>query len=250
MTQLPPDSNPTPIQVFENAGISLRVVMRDGEPWFVAADVCRALAIGNVADAVGRLDDDEKGVDSVDTPGGKQRASVVSESGLYSLILGSRKPEARAFQRWVTHDVLPSIRRTGSYGSGDVMAVLADPAQLRGLLSTYAEKVLELQPKADGYDRLVSAPDTFGFQEACKVIHRQTGSNQNQVRSAMFERGWIRRLDGKLAPAHYGMAHGYVTSRVREWRGENGETRSKPELRITGKGVDRLIEALMVEVAS
>lgn len=124
MDQLPPDSNPTPIQVFEHAGISLRVVMRGGEPWFVAADVCRALAIGNVADAVGRLDDDEKGVDSIDTPGGKQRASVVSESGLYSLILGSRKPEARAFQRWVTHDVLPSIRRTGSYGNGSATHLL------------------------------------------------------------------------------------------------------------------------------
>lgn len=87
----------------------------DGEPRFVAADICEALTIGNSRMALERLDDDEKGVSSIDTLGGAQDMSVVNESGLYTLILGSRKPEAKRFKRWVTHEVLPSIRKTGSY---------------------------------------------------------------------------------------------------------------------------------------
>lgn len=83
--------------------------------WFVAADVCRALEISNSRDAVARLDDDEKGVGSADTLGGKQGMQIINEPGLYTLVLGSRKPEAKTFKRWVTHEVLPAIRKTGSY---------------------------------------------------------------------------------------------------------------------------------------
>jgi prophage antirepressor-like protein len=101
-----------------------------GEPWFVAADVCAALAIANARDALTRLDDDEKGVASTDTLGGRQSLSTVNEFGLYSLILGSRKPEARAFKRWVTHEVLPSIRRTGSYST---RAASAQPTLPEGI---------------------------------------------------------------------------------------------------------------------
>lgn len=97
------------------AGQSMRVVDRAGEPWFVAADVCQALEVRNPRQAISRLDDDEKDVISNDTLGGAQRTNVVSESGLYSLIMGSRKPETRPFRRWVTHDVLPTIRKSGRY---------------------------------------------------------------------------------------------------------------------------------------
>ncbi len=86
---------------------------------FVAADVCSALHIGNPSDAVGRLDEDEKGIGIVDTLGGPQEMVVVSESGLYALILRSRKPQARAFRSWVTSEVIPSIRRTGAYSCGE-----------------------------------------------------------------------------------------------------------------------------------
>ncbi len=104
------------LSVFQNPQFGqVRVVMQDGEPWFVANDVCRALEIRNNRDALSRLDEDEKGVVLTDTLGGKQKINAVNESGLYSLILGSRKPEAKAFKRWVTHDILPSIARTGKY---------------------------------------------------------------------------------------------------------------------------------------
>lgn len=85
----------------------------DGEPWFVAADILSVLALDRKA--LERLDDDEKGVSSIHTPGGEQDMTIVNEPGLYGLVLGSRKPEAKRFKKWVTSEVLPSIRKTGSY---------------------------------------------------------------------------------------------------------------------------------------
>ena len=93
----------------------VRIVDRDGEPWFVAKDVCGALGIAKVDSAIRSLDEDEKDAHSMSTLGGNQEMTVVSEAGLYSLIMRSRKPEAKTFKRWVTHEVLPSIRKTGAY---------------------------------------------------------------------------------------------------------------------------------------
>lgn len=105
------------LQIFNNPDFGeIRVIEIEGEPWFVAVDVCRALDIQNHRDALTRLDDDEKsGVVLTDPHGRPQETSCVNEPGLYSLVLGSRKPEAKAFKRWITHEVLPAIRKTGSY---------------------------------------------------------------------------------------------------------------------------------------
>lgn len=101
-----------PIQyAFE--GAEVRVVLVHGNPWFVAADVLASLALDRKA--LERIDDDEKGVNSIHTPGGAQQMTTVNEPGLYSLVLGSRKPEAKRFKRWVTHDVLPALRHHGAY---------------------------------------------------------------------------------------------------------------------------------------
>lgn len=95
---------------------AVRMVMRDGQPWWVAADVCRALGIENASDTLRkRLDDDEKGVETVYTPGGEQQFLMVNEPGLYSLVFASTKPEAKRFKRWITHEVLPTLRKTGTY---------------------------------------------------------------------------------------------------------------------------------------
>lgn len=94
---------------------AVRIVIRNGNPWFVAKDVCDILELGNSRSSLALLDEDEKDVHSMDTPGGKQEMTIISEPGLYSLILRSRKPEAKAFKRWVTHEVIPSIRKTGGY---------------------------------------------------------------------------------------------------------------------------------------
>jgi prophage antirepressor-like protein len=100
---------------FDFDGTPVRVVMVEGEPWFVLADVCRVLEHSNSRMAAQGLDDDEKGVSIVYTPGGPQEMTIISESGLYALIMTSRKPQARAFRRWVTGEVLPSLRRSGRY---------------------------------------------------------------------------------------------------------------------------------------
>jgi len=113
---LPAQPAESALAPFAYGSHQVRVITDEqGMPWFVAADVCAVLGFGNSRQVLTRLDPDEKGVHSTDTPGGHQSMTTVNESGLYSLILGSRKPEARAFKRWVTHEVLPAIRRTGSY---------------------------------------------------------------------------------------------------------------------------------------
>ena len=109
-------------------GHAVNVVDRSGELWFVAREICDVLEIVNSRRAVDGLDGDEKGVHTVNTPGGPQQVTVISESGLYSLVLRSRKPQARAFRRWVTHEVIPSIRRSGRYeasSAGQGVAVAA-----------------------------------------------------------------------------------------------------------------------------
>ena len=116
---------------FSFDGLQLRVITDEqGVPWFVAADVCAVLEIGNPSQALSRLDDDEKTLVANEGHGQREAPTMnaINESGLYSLILGSRKPSARAFKRWVTHEVLPAIRRTGSYALPGAVA-LSQPQQ-------------------------------------------------------------------------------------------------------------------------
>ena len=114
---------------FDFEGSQVRVVTdARGEPWFVAADVLSTISLDRKA--LERLDDDEKGVNSIHTPGGTQEMTTVNEPGLYALVLGSRKAEAKRFKRWVTHEVLPAIRKTGSYAVS-AMAALPAPTQDR-----------------------------------------------------------------------------------------------------------------------
>ena len=123
------------VKIYKNSPI--RIVTKDGEPWFVAKDVCNILEIKNSRDTLNKcLDEDERGVDIIYTPGGNQEMTIVSEAGLYSLILRSRKPEAKAFKRWVTHEVLPSIRKTGAYLSPGM-----SNEQVKALVATLEEEM-------------------------------------------------------------------------------------------------------------
>lgn len=108
-------SGQSKVFTFNASNQSVRVQMKDGEPWFVAKDVCDALEIENNRNATARLDDDEKGVSIVRTSSGDQQMTIVNESGLYNLIFQSRKPEARKFRKWVTMEILPTLRKTGRY---------------------------------------------------------------------------------------------------------------------------------------
>lgn len=112
----------TELQIFNHQDFGqIRVVEQGGEPWFVAADVCRALEVGNPSDAVARLDADDRTLVSIEGSSNGKPVNAVNEPGLYSLVLGSRKPEAKAFKRWITHEVLPSIRKTGGYHLVEVL---------------------------------------------------------------------------------------------------------------------------------
>lgn len=149
-----------PPAVFDYSGRQVRAITIDGDPWFVAVDVCKILDHSNHRMAVAGLDADEKGVSTTDTPGGPQSTIIVSEAGLYALVMRSRRPEAKAFSRWVRHEVLPSIRRTGSYGApqaaipqtyADALQLAADQARMidrqASEIETAQAKVAELEPR-------------------------------------------------------------------------------------------------------
>ncbi len=130
------------IQVFNNPEFGdIRIVSIDNEPWFIAADVCRALEIGHITDAMRRLDADERTLVSIEGASNGLPVNAVNEPGLYSLVLGSRKPEAKAFKRWITHDVIPSIRKHGLYMTpAKLQETLAKPENLFVILQTLAEE--------------------------------------------------------------------------------------------------------------
>ena len=122
----------TNLQIFNNDRFGqVRIVPVDGELMFVAKDVCDCLEITKHRDAISRLDSDVRGSVKLDTPGGKQGIAAINEYGLYNLVLSSRKPEAKEFKRWITHDVIPAIRKTGSYS-------MAIPQTLPEALRAYA----------------------------------------------------------------------------------------------------------------
>lgn len=176
----------------------LRIVQNDdGLPVFVAKDVCNILGITNYRDAVARLGDDERVSVIVDTPGGKQHANGITESGLYKLIMVSRKDEAKPFQRWVTHEVLPSIRKKGGY-----IAAAADetPEQIMARAVLLAQDTIarqkaqieELKPKALFADAVAASDGTCLIGSFAKIL-QQNGINigQNRLFAWMRENGYL-----------------------------------------------------------
>lgn len=160
------------LKIFENEQFgNVRVVEIDHEPWFVAADVCRALEIVDTWNALQRLESDEKGACPISTPGGQQEMSIVNEPGLYSLVLGSRKPEARAFKHWVTHEVIPSIRKTGYYAvpTDFISALRAYADELERNQRLEEEKKLA-QPKVEYFDDLVDRNLLTNFRDTAKEL--------------------------------------------------------------------------------
>ena len=161
--------------VFEYGESKVRVVIKNGEPWFVARDVCDILKHTNSRVAVDRLDDDEKGVSKVYTPGGLQEMTVVSESGLYTLVLTSNLPEAKRFKRWVTHEVLPAIRQTGQYVAGYKIP-RTYPEALR-LAADLAEQNEKLLPKAKSYDQFISGEN----YQTMNLVAKSLGTGRNRL---------------------------------------------------------------------
>ena len=221
---------------------SVRVALLDGEPWWYAVDVCAVLDLGNPRMAVARLDEDERSTVS-STDGGPNR-NVVNESGLYSLILGSRKPEAKAFKRWLTHEVLPSIRKTGGYQApafkipGTLHEALALAATLEHERMALACKVSEqaddisvLEPKAAFADRVANSEGFHTIAAAAKIL----GTGQNRL----FQ--WLRvhefLIYGTCTPFQRHIETGLFAVKERVYRDEFGHDHIKARTLITGKGM-------------
>ena len=170
------------LMIFENEAFGkVRTLNLNGEPWFVAADVCKALELGNPSMTVERLDDDEKGISTIDTLGGKQRMAIINEPGLYSLVITSRKPEAKAFKRWITHEVIPAIRKRGVYITDEKLKLLAEKPEMldvliQALYILAAEKIQHdeehkaLLPKAEYYDAFVEPGDCTNIRTTAKEL--------------------------------------------------------------------------------
>lgn len=202
------------IKIFDYHGQEVRTVEMNGQPWFVAADVCRILEISNPTVAMDRLDADEKAKLNLGLSGGA--TGCVTESGLYSLILGSRKPEAKQFKRWITHEVIPSIRKTGGYIAGqetlspeELMAkallvakqTLAErDARINELSCANSELTVQNQillPRAQYFDELVDRNLLTNFRETAKEL----GIAPKRFVSWLIEQKYIYRdKKGKLLP--------------------------------------------------
>lgn len=197
------------LRTFAFDHMPVRVVERDGEPWWFIADICAVLEISNTRDAGSRLDADEKGVALTDTPGGPQQVTILNESGLYSLILGSRKPEAKVFKKWITSEVLPAIRKTGAYSVEsalpqnylEALKALVTSEESKAALTCRVQEqqatISTLAPKADGLDRLtITTQGTVTLTEAAKLLQQPP----RKFTAWLQQIAWVYRSGKHLLP--------------------------------------------------
>lgn len=238
---------------FPITGQQMRTVLRHNELWFVAKDVCDVIGISKYRDAVAQLDEDERASMPVDTPGGPQQMTVISEPGLYSLMMISRSPLVKPFRRWVIHEVLPAIRRTGSYAVTPAAAEWKIPTSYAGALLLAAEmemnrvkaleraevaeaQMIELEPAAEAWSTLASANGDYSVREAAYILNRDPVINTGERRlfASIREYGMVSRGDRP-----YARHSKHLTLRPRTYTDERtGEERTaKPQLRVTVEGL-------------
>lgn len=194
MNQLTPTS-PDQLHTFTFGQLTLRALLLAGEPWFVAADVARALGYRDAYNLARRLDEDEKGTHSVSTLGGQQEMSVISESGLYSAILTSQVEGAKEFKRWVTAEVLPAIRKTGTYQAPQTLEErsLSIITELTGVVAEQKALIAEIEPKAEVYNRVLTPEHSFGFRQLVSALREHFPVNEADIKRVLRERGLIHQ---------------------------------------------------------
>lgn len=240
------------IEVFSAGNWSVRTVLVDGEPWFVAADVCSCLGIVNGRDAVARLDPDAVGTtDIIDRLSRAQQVRVVSEAGLYELIFQSRRPEAREFRRWVTSDVLPEIRRTGSYTApAPVPAVMPTHAEaLRGWADALEHveraeaRIVELEPAARFATELAGSNGDFSVREAAQILDRDPSISTGERRlfTTLKAIAWIDRTG---QPYQGQVDAGRLVRKLTTWTHPTDGPQVSCQTRITPKGLRALHQRL------
>ena len=193
------------LQIFTNAEFgSVRTITKDGEPWFVGKDVAEALGFTNPRDAIStHVFDDDKGVERIDTLGGKQNMTIINESGLYALVFGSRLDSAKRFKHWVTSEVLPTIRKYKVYATDDMIDKMIDDPDLaikaftalkeerakrKALETTVAaqsQQIAELTPKATYYDVVLRCKDAVNIS----VIAKDYGWSAQKMNEYLHDKG-------------------------------------------------------------
>lgn len=231
------------LQIFENPEFGrVRTTVIDGEPWFVGKDVCDALEIRNSRDAMIRLDDDEKNtVALTDGIQGNPNKTVINEPGLYSLVLSSRKPEAKAFKRWITHDVIPAIRKNGGYS----VPQSPEEQMAQGLLAAQkllAEKdkrIEEMRPKEIFADAVSVSKTDILIGDLAKLI-KQNGRDIGQKRlfAWLREKGYLIKRKGLDWNMPTQRAMEMKLFRVKETvvTHADGHTTVSKTTKVTGKG--------------
>lgn len=237
-------------KVFNYQDQQVRTVVKDNEPWFVAKDVCSVLEIKNNRDALARLDEDEKGVVLTDTLGGTQELTAVNEPGLYSLILGSRKPEAKQFKRWITHEVIPTIRKTGGYVANDDLFIQTYLPQadeqtkqlFKVTLHTMKEQSKQIEtmkPKALFADAVEASESSVLVGELAKIL-KQNGVEigQNKLFKWLRENGYLIRKKGESfnLPTQRSMDMGLFEIKKSTIVNGDGSIRTTRTPKVTGKG--------------
>jgi anti-repressor protein len=236
------------IQAFSYQDQPVRTTTVNGQPAFIAADLLGLLELNRSSAAL--LDEDEKGVHTVDTLGGAQQMAYVTEAGMYSLVLRSRKPEAKAFKRWITHEVLPQIRKTGAYAVKEISRLelidMARESEVARIAESHARelaesRVLELAGPATAWEKLASAKGDLDVRDAAQVLCRD--HNIQIGRNRLF--GWLRAnrwIDANNRPYQNRVDQGLLTEKVGTFviQRSAGEMLAPPQLRITAKGLQRL----------
>lgn len=235
---------------FDYKGSKVRVVQQDRETWFIATDVAKILGYRDAHNLIRRLDNDEKGTRSVSTPGGSQELSIISEAGLYRAVLASSVPSAREFKRWVTHEVLPSIRRRGVYATPEVVeAMLSDPDVLIKALTELKNERAERQraqaqieadrPKVLFADAVQVSHTSILVGELAKIL-TQNGVTigQNRLFAWLRDNGYLCRQRGANwnVPKQKYMEQGLFEVKETVNTQPDGAVRIVRTPKVTGKG--------------
>lgn len=243
-------------RIFDFKGQQVRMVIHNNEPFFVAKDVCDILEITNSRMALQRLDETEKGVSSIDTPGGKQSMSVINESGLYELIFASRKLEAKMFKKWVKKEVLPSIRKHGAYmtpqtiekaiTSPDFLIKLATNLKQEQEARKLAEtKLVQQQPLVTFAQTCMASEKALLVREVAKLVTKQ-GIVIGERRLYQKLREWKLIFANKNEPYQEYLDRGYfeISQGVKE---NAGGTHAWLTMRVTPKGQAYIFDRLRRE---
>jgi prophage antirepressor-like protein len=234
---------------FEQSEVRI-IVQPDGEALFVAADVCGVLQLANVGQALGRLDEDEKGdIILNDVTGRPQAMKYLTEPGLYALVLSSRKPEAKAFQRWVRHEVLPQLRKTGTYALGPAM-----PKTLPEALRAYAleleqgdmlrAQLAEAQPAVEFFTQVADSKDAIPIADAARVLN-VAGVGQNKLFAFLREQRILQSNQANWnMPYQEYITRGYFRVVEQKWQDGKGDTRISTKTLVLQKGLDYIRKAL------